>query len=292
MTKISRSFLLWLLLCLTLSAHAQNASSVRVETVPFQSKLIGASLPYNVVLPPDYDAAGRTNYPVIYLLHGLAGHHDNWTSKTGLVSYAAQHHMIIVTPEGNDGWYTDSATVARDKYETYVLRELIPDVERRYRAIRKKQGRAIAGLSMGGYGALKFGVKYPNLFVFAASISGALDPVLHDDVKPGVAWSFVRPSILGVFGAANNPARRDNDLYRMLREVPAKRIASLPFLYLDCGTDDPFLPTNRELRLILEQRKIPHEYRELPGTHEWAYWDRQIRDVLQMAEQRMNRVGS
>jgi hypothetical protein len=66
----------------------------------------------------------------------------------------------------------------------------------------------------------------------------------------------------------------------------------LPFLYLDCGTEDPFLPTNRELKLILEQRKIPHEYRELPGTHEWAYWDRQIRDVLQMAEQRMNRVGS
>jgi S-formylglutathione hydrolase FrmB len=287
MIKISRSFPLWLLLCLTLSAHAQSAATARVETVLFQSKLIGAALPYNVVLPPGYDAAGRTAYPVIYLLHGLAGHHDNWTSKTGLVSYAAQHRMIIVTPEGNDGWYTDSATVARDKYETYVVRELIPDVERRYRAVRKKQGRAIAGLSMGGYGALKFGLKYPNLFVFAASISGALDPVLHNDAKPGVAWGFVRASILGVFGADDSPVRRDNDLYRMLLAVPAKRISSLPFLYLDCGTEDAFLETNRELKLILEQRKIPHEYRELRGTHEWAYWDRQIRDVLQMAEVRM-----
>jgi S-formylglutathione hydrolase FrmB len=123
-------------------------SKPRVETVELQSKLVNKTLPYNVILPTDYNRSNTTRYPVLYLLHGLTGHYSDWVSRTNVADYAAQYRMIIVTPEGNDGWYTDSSTVVTDKYETYVLKELIPDVQQRYRTIEARYGRGIAGLSM------------------------------------------------------------------------------------------------------------------------------------------------
>ena len=154
-----------------LISYAQNSS---VETVQFQSKLVNATLPYNVILPPNYHTSSTTRYPVLYLLHGLTGHYSDWATKTNVADYAAPYRMIVVMPEGKDGWYTDSATVPNDKYESYVLKELIPDVQKRYRTIETRFGRGVAGLSMGGYGALKSGLKSPGTFAFAASMSGAL----------------------------------------------------------------------------------------------------------------------
>src|ERR1051325_10079811 len=88
--------------------------NARVETVRFQSKLVNTTLPYNVILPTDYDPSPTTRYPVLYLLHGLTGHYSDWVERTNVADYASEYRMIIVTPEGNDGWYTDSATVATD----------------------------------------------------------------------------------------------------------------------------------------------------------------------------------
>lgn len=282
--------LLLLILLLSFAAYGQSVQSTSVETIQFQSKLIGKTLPYSVVLPTTYKIEGHDTlrYPVLYLLHGLAGHYDNWLSKTKLKEYAAQYQMIIVTPEGNDGWYTDSAGVATDKYESYIIQELIPDVESRYRVIHAREGRAIAGLSMGGYGALKFAVKYPDRFVFAASMSGALDAAARSDANPGNVWSFLKPSIMQTYGAVGSPVRAANDLHKLFRDFPAERLSSLPFLYLDCGTEDGFLTTNRELAAILLERKIPHEFRELPGQHDWTYWDTQVQEVLRLAHRRMN----
>lgn len=290
--KGSRSLLLLLVLVLTLSCHAQSVPPARVQTINFKSNLVGATLPYIAVLPPAYEErrppGTPASYPVLYLLHGLGGRYDNWTSKTRLKEYAAQYQMIIVTPEGNDGWYTDSATVAADKYETYVVKELIPDVESRFRAIKEREGRAIAGLSMGGYGALKFAVKYPDKFIFAASISGALDAAERSEAKQGFAWGFLRPSILKTFGPGDSPVRASNNLYSIFRELSADRIVSLPYFYLDCGTEDGFFATNLGLAAILLERKIPHEFRQLPGKHDWIYWDRQVREVLKIAAEKMS----
>jgi S-formylglutathione hydrolase FrmB len=270
-------------------ATAKQAKEIdpRVRTVVFESKLVGKSLPYNVVLPVDYDypAARDKRYPVLYLLHGLFGHYDNWTTNTKLADYASQYSMIIVMPEGGDAWYTDSATVPSDRYETYVIQELIPGVQRRYRTIEAREGRAIAGLSMGGYGALKFGVKYPEKFVFVASMSGAFGAAswTEGDLRGLEAiWRTLSP----VFGQADSPTRPANDLPRLYRERTRERIATLPYVYLDCGTEDQLLPVNRSLADILLAQKIPHEYRELPGKHEWPYWDAQVQEVLKIAAQR------
>ena len=275
------------------NAKQAGETGTRIQTVPFASKLVGKTLPYNVVLPVDYDqpAARDKRYPVLYLLHGLFGHYDNWTTRTKLSDYAAQYSMIIVTPEGNNGWYTDSATVPTDKYETYVIEELIPDVQHRYRTIEAREGRAIAGLSMGGYGALKFGVKYPQTFVFVASMSGAFGAAswTEGELRGYEAiWRTLPP----VFGQADSPIRRANDLYKLYGELTPERIAALPYVYLDCGTEDLTFSTNRGFVEILLARKIPHEYRQLPGKHEWKYWDTQVQEVLRIAARKLRQPAA
>jgi len=195
--------------------------------------------------------------------------------------------MIIVTPEGNDGWYTDSATVPANKYETYVIDELIPDVQRRYRTVETRAGRGIAGLSMGGYGALKFGVKHPELFAFTGSISGALGAASWTEAELR-GLEFVWRTLQPVYGPEHSQTRADNDLAKLFRELPAERIAGLPYVYLDCGTEDALLRSSRGLADLLLARKIPHEYRELPGDHSWPYWDAQVQEVLKIAVQKMS----
>jgi S-formylglutathione hydrolase FrmB len=268
-------------LFLTLLATTARAQEDHHQTVQFKSELIGKILPYDTLLPTDYFKSNK-RYPVLYLLHGLFGHHDDWITRTNLAEYARMYDLIIVTPEGNDCWYIDSATVASDKYESYILRELIPDVDARYRTIKDRRARGVAGLSMGGYGALKYGLKHSDYFAFAGSLSGALDPANRNEEHPGFAWDILRPSITSAFGPPSSPARQANDLHQIARNLTAANIASLPYLYFDCGLEDGFLPTNRELAEILIAKKIPHQYRQLPGGHTWGYWDRQVREVLKV----------
>ena len=268
--------------CLTQIGNA------RVETVRFQSKLINASLPYNVILPVDYDASRTTRYPVLYLLHGLTGHYSDWVSHTNIADYASGYSIIIVMPEGNDGWYTDSAAVATDKYESYILKELLPDVEQRYRTIEARYGRAIAGLSMGGYGAIKFGLKSPQTFAFAASMSGAFGVTRFTEKDIPDSWQ----DSVKLFGPPGSDTRKANDLFELIQKLPLGQNRFLPYFYFDCGTEDSTLifPYNRELSGLMYERKIAHEFRELPGDHSWAYWDRQIQEILRIAGQKMPRV--
>ena len=250
------------------------------QTFTLHSRLLAHDVSYRVIVPAEYDqpAKSATRYPVIYLLHGLDGHFDNWTDKTSLADYVANFNFIVVTPEGNNGWYTDSATVANDKYESYIVQELIPEIDRRFQTIAERRGRAIAGLSMGGYGSIKFGLKHPEMFSLVGSFSGAFDAPLRTAKTPNL-W----PSIPIVFGAEGGKTRTDNDVFALLRAVPTDRIAGLPFIYFDCGTEDPFLAINRDFDALLLEKKVPHEYRELPGKHNWEYWNQQVPEFLQVA---------
>ena len=271
---------------LTLILFICGFANGRVETVRFQSKLIGAALPYNVVLPADYDTSTTTRYPVLYLLHGLTGHYSDWASRSNVADYAQQYRMIVVMPEGNDSWYTDNASVTTEKYESYILKELIPDVQQRYRMIEARYGRSIAGLWMGGYGAIKFGLKSPQTFAFAASMSGAfaITRIPEKDLQQ------LGPILLKLFGPFGSDTRKANDIFDIVENMPATRVASLPYFYFDCGTEDPLatvFTSNRELAKLMSDKKIPHEFRQLPGDHSWAYLDQQIPHVLEIASQKM-----
>jgi S-formylglutathione hydrolase FrmB len=272
------------------SPPAHGETRPEIVTVQFKSQIIGQTLPYQALLPSDY-ATSATRYPVLFMLHGLTGRYTDWFTRTNLADYAARYRLIIITPDGRDSWYTDSATVPTDKYETYFFSELLPDVDDRFRTIKDRRGRGVAGLSMGGYGALKFALKHPDQFGFAASMSGALDAATRTDEKPGFAWDFLRPSILAAYGAKNSPEREANDLRQLARNLPDSQIGALPFLYFDCGTEDGFLETNRDLAAIFLTKKIPHEYRQLPGGHDWGYWDKQSREILRLFAERLRRGG-
>ena len=271
---------------LIIVALSVDAQATTVETVQFHSALVGKTLPYNVVLPPDYRRSRVTRYPVLYLLHGLSGHYSDWLTRTNVADYASKYRMIIVTPEGNDGWYTDSATVPSDKYESYFINELMPDVQRRYRTIESRYGRGVAGLSMGGYGALKFGLRYPGTFSFAASMSGALDAASWPE-KSLIAGA-IRDSVLRVFGNDGSETRKANDIFEMARRATPAQIAALPYLYFDCGTEDPVCPSNPGFAGLLREKKIPHEFRQLPGNHSWQYWDQQVQEVLKIAAEKLH----
>jgi putative tributyrin esterase len=208
--------------------------------------------------------------------------------KTQLANYSAAYDFIIVTPEGNDGWYTDSATMPADKYESYILQELIADVEKRFRAGSTREDRAIAGLSMGGYGAIKFGLKHPDKFAFAASLSGAFSAAswTEQDLKdPGAA----RNSVMQTFGPSNSETRAANDVLKLAREAKPE---SLPFLYIDCGTEDFLFSDNRQFVTLLLEKKIHHEYRQLPGSHSWQYWDSQVQEVLRVAAKKLRQPAA
>ncbi len=255
-----------------------------VRQAKLDSKLMARQMPYNLILPKDYDANKTKRYSVIYLLHGLTGHYDNWTSKTKLAEYAAKYDYIIVTPEGDNGWYSDSGSVPNDKYESYIVQELIPEIDRNYRTNADKNHRVIGGLSMGGYGSLKFGLKYPDKFALVGSFSGALQAASLSVKTLGNGWKALTDSIASVYGADDSPTRSANDIFKLVREMPAEKLPTLPFMYISCGTEDGLITTNREFTALIAGKKIPHEFRELPGIHDWKFWDAQVLEFLRTSE--------
>jgi putative tributyrin esterase len=259
-------------------------SSPRLSTEEVDSKLVGRKMPYRIVVPVSYstrEESGR-RYPVLYLLHGLTGHFDNWTQRTELINYSAAYKLIIVTPEGENSWYTDNLTKDGDKFESYIIKELIPQIDKRYRTIDQRNHRAIAGLSMGGFGAIKFGLKYPDLFALVGSFSGAIGAAtINEKEVPGA----IGRSINQIFGPFGGEVRKANDPFDILRRATPEKIKKYPFIYLDCGTEDFLFQNNRDFVSLLLEKKVPHEFRQLPGGHNWTYWDAQVEEFLELTSE-------
>jgi len=137
-----------------------------------ESSLIRGQVKYRVITPQKYSGS-NARFSALYLLHGLFGSFENWTDLTDLQTFAVDHQLIIVMPDGADSWYTDAGSGR--EYESYLISELIPEIDCRFRTIADRSGRAVAGNSMGGYGAFKFALKYSDRFALAASFSGAFD---------------------------------------------------------------------------------------------------------------------
>jgi putative tributyrin esterase len=260
-------------------AAAPSAASPSRHTLVKDSVFHSASLEkemhYRVLLPKGYESGGK--FPVLYLLHGLYGDYKNWDTLTHLETYARNLEIVIVMPDADDSWYTNSATVPRDKYEDYIVKDLIPEIDENYRTIPERRARAVAGLSMGGYGAVKLGLKYPDLFAFAGSLSGALNAAGNLDTLR----AEFRAKLLEVFGNDGSRTRAENDVFHLLKDSHG---VSYPYFYLACGTGDSFLETNRDFVQQLSERKIPYEYHETPGGHTWEYWDRAVEPMLQALE--------
>lgn len=270
------------------TAPAQGAGLPgNVREAKLASKLMVREMPYRVIVPVGYDEPKEASarYPVIYLLHGLTGSYRNWTDLTKAADYARGHKFIIVTPTGNNGWYTDSLATPADKHESYIIKELIPEVDAKFRTIANRDNRIVAGLSMGGYGATKFGLKYPDMFSLVGSFSGALGATSFTEKNS----TTIGKAIDAIYGPEDGELRKANDIFRIIREITPEKLKALPFIYQSCGTEDFLIQNNREFMMLMVEKKVPHEYRQHPGAHNWAFWDDQIREFLAVAERRLKK---
>jgi len=229
---------------------------------------------YRILLPSDYGTSTQ-RYPVLYLLHGLQGDYTNWDTRTRLREYAAPLQLIVVMPDADDSWYLNSAARPQDRFEDYIAKDLIAEIDQKYRTMATRESRAVAGLSMGGYGALKFALKYPNLFIFAASFSGTV-AVAHDDYRPRAGERY-HQFLLQILGPAGTEAWKSNDLFALAEKDDSSR---LPYLWLSCGTADFLLDGNRQFVALLQQHHIAYTYTEAPGGHSWTVWDDELPVML------------
>jgi len=256
-------------------ARKVQASCVRLQDNSFHSAALERKMKYRILLPCGYQTSGR-RFSVLYLLHGLYGDYLNWDTRTDLERYAQRYELIVVMPDADDSWYTNSATDPRDKFEDYIARDLVAEIDGKFRTLRSRHARAIAGLSMGGYGALKIVLRYHDDFAFAGSLSGALDaPGDLGNKRPEF-----RDQLLKVFGPPGSAVRADNNVFSLFQSARAN---NLPYFYLACGSADDFLQVNRDFAALLSSRAAAYEYHETAGGHAWDYWDRSVQGLLRAA---------
>jgi putative tributyrin esterase len=252
-------------------------SQVIEREVSFHAPNANAMKEYTILLPPRYAEGERL--PVLYLLHGYRGNHRNWVTRTGLRTYVEQYDLIVVMPDGENSWYVNSAGSPSSRFEDYIVYDLARHVAAEFNADTTRQ--AIAGLSMGGYGAVMLAWRHPQRYMFAGSLSGALSvPREIGGRSLDEALGRLEQSLLHAFGDPDHPNRVDYDLFQLFRKT---RVDSLPYTYFAIGTMDvfrSFLPRHRELTDSLRAYGAQYEYHENPGMHNWQYWNRELQPML------------
>lgn len=308
------------------AAQVNVTTGARWDTASFWSQSLGVRKRLMIRLPASYAQSPSRRYPVVYHLHGLGGDEESmW--RGGLIDpildslAAAGQEMVAVTPDGDDGWYTtwnslgdwpgcrrdfkpqegrndtvDSYCVPWLHYDDYIARDLVAFVDRTWRTDPRRERRAIAGISMGGYGALAIGLGYPEVFSVVASQSGVVSPLYItrpfaappvyagiEQLSQSGRWKVLGPAF-GPDTAAwwsRDPARRAKDLARSRRHL-------VPAIYLDIGTeDDGFIEQNRALRHELTAIGVAFTYREWPGGHNVEYWRAHIGEGIRFIAERI-----
>lgn len=206
-------------------------------------------------------------YPTYFLLHGLSDDSGQWSRMTRIEQYAEHYPFMVVMPDGGRSFYCDSPV---GLVESYIIKDLIPFIDQTFPTRAERRYRAIGGLSMGGYGCMKLGLKYHDTFGVIASHSGALD-FAHTDSDGLIANIFDAGTII------DHCVPASDDCYILADKCPKKR---RPAIYIDCGKDDFLFDSNNRFVRHLRQIGYPHTYRRFPGEHNWSYWDKHIVDAL------------
>ena len=262
-----------------LAGTAAQAGSI--EAAEFKSATLQRSWTYNVYLPTGYDAQSRLRYPVMYLLHGNDGQRNDWPVKGNLLRTVDQliqngeiPPAIIVMPDAGTTWYVD----LKEPMETAFFQDLVPHVEKKYRTLTSRDGRVIGGLSMGGYGALRMVLQYPEKFQAAALLSPAIyNPEPPADSSAPHVKVFAEPNTNGAYSKTvwqqyNYPVLMDAFLAKGIK-VP---------MYINSGDDDEFAIEAEATQLYSQLRKAkqPAELRIVNGKHEWMVWETTLGDSL------------
>lgn len=257
------------------------------DTLVLQSHLLHKEKKYALYLPPGYDTS-HSSYPVLYLLHGGGGNQTDWIRKGNMqrimdkaIAEGKSASMIIVMPDAEMTYYMNNAQGGYP-FEDFFVGELIPHIEKTYRCLSGKQYRAIAGFSMGGFGALLYTVHHPDLFQSCAAMSAGVwtDEQIRDMPRQEYTRRF--STAMGEVKQGRAPLtefwKRNNILY-LVNQMPEEQKNAVR-LYLDIGDDDHLYKGNALLHIALRDRHIPHQYRVRDGGHNWEYWRSGLPDVL------------
>ena len=244
--------------------------------VNYQSKALFRTVPMNVILPADrFDADTDSylnkpdrKYKTLYLLHGLLGNYTDWVSKTRIQTWAEEKNLAVVMPSGDNSFYFKSRTPWND-YGTFIGEELVDITRRMFPLSDKREDTFIAGLSMGGYGALRNGIVYSNTFSHVVGLSSAIH--LFEDLS--------EEANIGLFDNLKEAAESNLNPKVAVKEMLDEG-RKIPGIYMSCGCNDDLLSVNEDFRDYLKEKGINVTWDEEDAGHEWYFWDSQIKKVL------------
>lgn len=247
--------------------HPRSFPGVETKDVAFYSSALNRNMTYRVYVPRNVSAGAR--FPTVYLLHGCGTSFRDWSNYSDVGAYAAKG-LILVMVDGACSYYMNAALNAKDRYEDYFVHDLISDVESSFPVLRGRENRAVVGVSMGGFAAVKLALTRPDLFAFAGAISPAID-------VPSRGFSVRRWSqsmrFRTIFGPAGSETRLHSDPFILVKSADP---AHTPYLYITAGEQEPLLPPIRGFVALLKARNYTYEFHTKPGGHDWNEWDTQI----------------
>ena len=247
-------------------------------TCEFFSETLTLTVPITVILPErrvmeqGADADGKC--PVLYLLHGFSDDQSMWVRQTSIERYAANKGIAVVMPEVGHSFYNDM--VYGNRYWTFITKELPEVVQTYFPLSGKREANFVAGLSMGGYGAFKWALRYPERFAAAASLSGVLD--IGSRVDRADAEDPISTAFKLAFGEGD--ISTENDILYLVTEVD-KSEGPKPILFQACGTEDGLYADNIQFKETCDKTHMDLTTHFGPGGHDWGYWDEQIQHVLE-----------
>lgn len=248
----------------------------------FFSQILRVSVSMDVILPEysggqiGMDAQSeRKKHPTLYLLHGLSDDHTIWQRRTSIERYVAPLGLAVVMPAVNRSFYTDMAHGAN--YWTFISEELPKAAQAYFPLSDKREDNFVAGLSMGGYGALKLALRKPDLFAAGASLSGVVDVAAR--MENLFSFAGNHREVDDIFGTVSGIAGSDNDLFYLAKKV-AEQSGPKPKIYQCCGKEDFLYQDNLRFRDFFQTLNMDYVYEEEPGDHSWGYWDMKIQKVL------------
>jgi S-formylglutathione hydrolase len=252
---------------LAITDHPRSFAGVASKDVTFYSAALGRNMQYRVYLPDDMTAG--THLPVVYLLHGCGTSFRDWSNDSDVGAYAAKG-LVLVMVDGACSYYMNAALNAKDRYEDYFVHDLIADAESRFPIAPGRENRAVVGVSMGGFAAVKLALTRPDLFAFAGAISPAVD-------VPSRSFSVRRWSqgmrFRTIFGPEGSDTRVHSDPFVLVKTADPART---PYLYVTAGDQEALLDPIRRFVALLKQRNYAFEFHTKPGGHDWTEWDTQI----------------
>jgi putative tributyrin esterase len=250
--------------------HPRLAPGVAMRDVTFFSQALDRDMQYRVLMP---EGVSNQKLPIVYLLHGGGGGFRDWSNYSDVAQFVSRG-LLLVMPQGDYSYYTNAALRPQDRYEDYIVNDLAADVARRFLVRDDRDGHAVAGVSMGGYGAVKLALQHSEKFAFAGALSSAIDAP-----RRRFTWRHLDQSrrFREMFGPDDSDTRHSNDPFFM---APIADPAKAPFFYLTCGQREGLLASNREFAALLDRYHIAHDFRVVPGGHDWNQWTAQLPDLF------------